>query len=219
MNPVPPAGRRRLSPLDRAVIALDRGLRTLAAPALSSRPHPDVSMENPDLEDPERQLSAALMRVNHTGEVCAQALYQGQAMTARDEDTRQLLEEAAREETDHLAWTERRIEDLGGSRSILNPAFYAGSFVLGALSGLAGDRWNLGFLAETERQVESHLRDHLSRLPPADLSSRRILEVMQEDEARHARTAMEHGGEEFPPPLKLAMKLASRLMTAATFRL
>jgi ubiquinone biosynthesis monooxygenase Coq7 len=176
-------------------------------------------MENPDLEDPERQLSAALMRVNHTGEVCAQALYQGQAMTARDEDTRQLLEEAAREETDHLAWTERRIEDLGGSRSILNPAFYAGSFVLGALSGLAGDRWNLGFLAETERQVESHLRDHLSRLPPADLSSRRILEVMQEDEARHARTAMEHGGEEFPPPLKLAMKLASRLMTAATFRL
>lgn len=219
MSAVPPARPRRLSPLDRAVIALDRGLRTVAAPASSSRPHPDATLDDPDLGDTERQLSAALMRVNHTGEVCAQALYQGQAMTARDEGTRQLLEEAAREETDHLAWTERRIEELGGSRSIFNPVFYAGSFVLGALSGLAGDRWNLGFLAETERQVESHLRDHLSRLPAADIRSRRILEVMQEDEARHARNAMEHGGEEFPSPLKLAMKLASRVMTGATLRL
>ena len=205
---------------DELIASADLALRTLNRGARAGRPMPraGTAADEATLSADERRLSGALMRVNHVGEVCAQALYAAQALTARTPELRAQMVAAGREETDHLAWTERRIEDLGGSRSILNPAFYAGSFVLGALSGLAGDRWNLGFLAETERQVESHLRDHLSRLPPADLSSRRILEVMQEDEARHARTAMEHGGEEFPPPLKLAMKLASRLMTGATFR-
>lgn len=204
--------------LDRLIMAFDNGLRTLMAPARSARIHPDAEVEDVELSADQRALSAALMRVNHTGEICAQALYQGQALTARNLAARAALEQAAAEETDHLAWTERRISELGGRLSVLNPLFYAGSFALGAIAGIAGDKWNLGFLAETERQVESHLDSHLGRLPDADAKSRAIVDQMKADEARHARTAVEHGGAELPQPLKQAMKLGSRVMTETTFR-
>ena len=205
--------------LDRLITLFDNSLRTLLAPARSARPHPDAAIEDAGLDNAQRALSAALMRVNHTGEICAQALYQGQALTARNPLARVVLEQAAAEETDHLAWTERRITELGGRLSALNPLFYAGSFALGAMAGIAGDKWNLGFLAETERQVESHLDSHLGRLPEADLKSRAIVDQMKADEARHARTAVEHGGAELPQPLRQAMKLGSRVMTETTFRL
>jgi ubiquinone biosynthesis monooxygenase Coq7 len=165
----------------------------------------------------EIRLAAALMRVNHSGEICAQALYQGQTLTARNPGARAALEQAAAEETDHLAWTAQRIAELGGRVSLLNPLWYAGSFALGAAAGLLGDRWNLGFLAETERQVEGHLAGHLDRVPPHDEKSRVILEQMKTDEARHARTALEHGAADLPAPVKLAMKLGSRMMTRASF--
>ncbi len=205
--------------LDRLITLFDNSLRTLLAPARSARPHPDAAIEDAGLDNAQRALSAALMRVNHTGEICAQALYQGQALTARNPLARVVLEQAAAEETDHLAWTERRITELGGRLSALNPWFYAGSFALGAMAGIAGDKWNLGFLAETERQVESHLDSHLGRLPEADVKSRAIVDQMKADEARHARTAVEHGGAELPQPLRQAMKLGSRVMTETTFRL
>jgi ubiquinone biosynthesis monooxygenase Coq7 len=204
--------------LDRVILAFDNGLRTLLATAHSARPHPDAAVDETELGAEERALSAALMRVNHSGEICAQALYQGQALTARNEDARAALERAAAEETDHLAWTATRINELGGRLSVLNPLFYAGSFALGALAGIAGDKWNLGFLAETERQVESHLAGHLERLPAADAKSRAIVDKMMIDEARHAQTALDHGGAELPAPLKKAMQTASRVMTTATFR-
>ncbi len=204
--------------IDRLIVAFDNGLRTLMAPARSARPHPDATIDDGELDAAQRALSAALMRVNHTGEICAQALYQGQALTARNPSARGALEQAAAEETDHLAWTEQRITELGSRVSVLNPLFYAGSFALGAIAGIAGDKWNLGFLAETERQVESHLDSHLGRLPDADVKSRAIVDQMKADEARHARTAVEHGGAELPQPLKQAMKLGSKLMTETTFR-
>jgi ubiquinone biosynthesis monooxygenase Coq7 len=204
--------------LDRLIVAFDNGLRTLLAPARSARTHPDAALAEAELGDAERALSAALMRVNHTGEICAQALYQGQALTARNPSARAALEQAAAEETDHLAWTAQRVAELGGRVSVLNPLFYAGSFVLGAVAGIAGDRWNLGFLAETERQVESHLDGHLGRLPDADVKSRAIVNQMKTDEARHAQTARDHGGAELPPPLRRAMQLGSRVMTETAFR-
>ncbi len=204
--------------VDRLIVGFDNGLRTLAAQAVSSRPHPDAVLPEADLSEVEKRHSASLMRVNHTGEICAQALYAGQALTARDSEVRDVLAEAGREEVDHLAWTQRRIEALGGRTSVLNPLFYASSFALGALSGLAGDRWNLGFLAETERQVESHLRDHLGRLPDADAKSRVVLEQMRDDEAKHARTALDQGGAPLPGPVQAVMKAASRIMTATTYR-
>ena len=203
--------------LDRLIIAFDNGLRTLLATAHSARPHPDVSVEDRELEAGDKQLSAALMRVNHSGEICAQALYQGQALTARHPEARAALERAAAEETDHLAWTARRIAELGGRTSLLNPLWYLGSFAMGAAAGMLGDKWNLGFLAETERQVEGHLAGHLDRLPPGDEKSRTIVEQMKADEARHAGTAVEHGAAELPAPVKQAMKLGSRVMTRTTF--
>jgi ubiquinone biosynthesis monooxygenase Coq7 len=203
--------------IDRLITAFDNGLRTLLAPAHSARPIPGAEAAEPELTAAERDLTAALMRVNHTGEICAQALYQGQALTARNPDARAALEQAASEENDHLAWTSQRITELGGRTSFLNPLFYAGSFTLGAVAGILGDKWNLGFLAETERQVEAHLEDHLGRLPAQDDKSRAIVAEMKEDEARHASTAIEHGGAELPAPVKLAMKLGSQLMTRTTF--
>ncbi len=176
--------------LDELIVAFDKGLRTLFAPAQSLRATPGGNLPEADMTDEQRRLSASLMRVNHTGEICAQALYQGQALTARDSQAKAALEQAAREETEHLAWTERRIEELGGRKSLLNPAYYAGSFALGAVAGLLGDRWNLGFLAETERQVVAHLEGHLQRLPAEDRKSRAIVESMKEDEARHATSAV-----------------------------
>ncbi len=203
--------------LDDLIIGFDRGLRTLFAPAHSTRPVPGEDLGDADMSPAQRSLAAALMRVNHTGEVCAQALYQGQAMTARDSGARVALEEAAREETEHLAWTEQRIAELGGSKSLLNPLFYAGSFAIGAAAGALGDRWNLGFLAETERQVVKHLEGHLARLPADDRKSRAIVEQMRDDEARHATTALRHGGAELPAPVKAAMQASSKVMTGGAF--
>ena len=203
--------------LDRLIIAFDNGLRTVLAPAHSARPHPDRDVADAELAPDEKQLAAALMRVNHCGEICAQALYQGQALTARNPEARAALEHAAAEETDHLAWTAQRINELGGQVSLLNPLWYAGSFALGATAGLLGDKWSLGFLAETERQVEGHLEGHLDRLPPQDGKSRAIIDQMKADEARHARTAVEHGAAALPEPVKSAMKLGSSVMTRTAF--
>ena len=203
--------------LDRLITAFDNGLRTLLAPAHSARAVPGAALAEPEMTAPERQVAAALMRVNHTGEICAQALYQGQALTARNATARAALEQAAVEETDHLAWTAQRIEELGGRASLLNPLWYAGSFALGAAAGFLGDKWNLGFLAETERQVEGHLEGHLDRLPAQDEKSRAIVNEMKVDEARHARIAVDHGAAELPEPVKLAMKLGSRVMTRTAY--
>jgi 3-demethoxyubiquinol 3-hydroxylase len=203
--------------IDRVIIAFDNGLRTLLAPARSARTIPGADVAESDLSPEERALTAALMRVNHSGEICAQALYQGQALTARNAEARAALERAAAEETDHLAWTAQRIAELDGRTSLLNPVWYAGSFVLGAFAGLLGDKWNLGFLAETERQVEGHLAGHLGRLPPGDRKSEAILDQMKRDEARHAHTAVEHGAADLPEPVKLAMELGSRVMTRTSF--
>ena len=202
---------------DQLIITFDNGLRTLLAPAHSARPHPDADVAGSELGADEKQMAAALMRVNHSGEICAQALYQGQALTARNPEARAALEQAAAEETDHLAWTAQRVDELGGRVSLLDPLWYAGSFALGAAAGLLGDKWSLGFLAETERQVEGHLAGHLDRLPPQDEKSRAVLEQMKDDEARHARAAIEHGAADLPAPVKLAMKLGSRVMTRTSF--
>lgn len=201
---------------DRMIAALDTALRTLFAPAQSARAVPGEALPDTLGQDQERRLSARLMRVNHSGEVSAQALYQGQMAVARDLRVKALLVRAAREETEHLAWTGRRLEELGGRKSLLNPLWYAGSFALGAASGLLGDRWNLGFLAETERQVESHLQGHLERFPAEDQRSRAILEQMRSDEAGHAVAARREGAEPMPGPIKLAMRLASKVMTGAS---
>jgi len=203
--------------VDDLILAFDRSLRTLAGPARSVRPVPGDALPEAELAPAERRQAAALMRINHTGEVCAQALYQGQALTARNPGARASLARAADEETEHLAWTRQRIEELGGRASVLNPVFYAGSYALGALAGVLGDRWNLGFLAETERQVVAHLESHLERLPAGDERSRAVLEAMKEDEARHATTAVTLGASELPAPVKNAMRAASRVMTGTTY--
>lgn len=203
--------------IDQLIVGFDKGLRTLFAHAQTLRPVPGDTLPDAHLDETQRQTSASLMRVNHSGEVCAQALYQGQALTARDASAREALEHAAQEETEHLAWTERRIAELGGSKSVLNPLFYAGSFALGAASGLLGDKWNLGFLAETERQVVRHLEGHLERLPAEDQKSRAIIEQMRDDEARHATSAISHGGAELPAPVKTAMKASSKVMTETAY--
>ena len=199
--------------IDELIIALDRGLRTIFGPAQSVRETPGEKLPEAAMPDSERAHAAALMRVNHTGEICAQALYQGQALTARDTRAHEALEKAAQEETEHLAWTEGRIEELGGRKSLLNPLWYAGSFAMGAAAGLLGDRWNLGFLAETERQVVAHLEGHLKRLAAEDGKSRAIVEQMREDEAGHATSAIRHGAAELPEPAKLAMRAAAKIMT------
>jgi ubiquinone biosynthesis monooxygenase Coq7 len=204
--------------IDRLIIGFDRALRTLCGPAVSLRPVPGENLPDVELSAGEKRHAAALMRVNHSGEVCAQALYQGQVLTARDDAARKTLERAAAEETEHLAWTAQRIDELGGRVSVLNPFFYAGSFAIGALSGLLGDKWSMGFLAETERQVEGHLDSHLEQLPAQDEKSRAIVAQMKEDEARHANMALAHGAAELPAPVKQAMRISSRLMTVSTYR-
>ena len=207
----------RLPSLDELIVAFDKGLRTVFAPAQSLRSTPGDSLPEGGLTEAQKAHAAALMRVNHTGEICAQALYQGQALTARNPQARAALEQAAREETEHLAWTEQRVEALGGRKSLLNPVFYAGSFALGALAGLAGDRWNLGFLAETERQVVAHLEGHLRQLPEEDRKSRAVVEQMRQDEARHATSAISHGGAELLEPARAAMRCSSKVMTETAF--
>jgi ubiquinone biosynthesis monooxygenase Coq7 len=203
--------------IDRLIVSFDRGLRTLFGPSTSLRPTPGEAAPDAQMDAGARSHSAALMRVNHTGEVCAQALYDGQALTARSSSARVALERAAQEETEHLAWTAGRIEELGGRKSILDPLWYAGSFAIGAATGLLGDRWNLGFLAETERQVVEHLESHLAKLPPEDRKSRAIVQEMRSDEARHAMTAREHGGAELPLPARALMRIASRVMTRTSY--
>ena len=207
----------RLPDVDRLIVSFDRGLRTLFATAVTARSQPGENLREEDMDTGQRQHAAALMRVNHTGEVCAQALYQGQALTARNAASHVALERAAREETDHLAWTEKRIGQLGGRKSVLNPVWYAGSFALGAAAGLLGDRWSLGFLAETEKQVVEHLDSHLRALPAEDQKSRAIVQEMRMDEARHGTTALQHGGAELPLPVRALMRLASAVMTRTSY--
>lgn len=205
--------------LDRLIIEFDKSLRTLLAEPYSARPYPACDQIDNALESDERCHAAALMRVNHCGEVCAQALYNGQALTARNSDTANALKQASMEETEHLAWCENRIKELGGRKSLLTPLFYTGSFALGAVAGALGDKWNLGFLAETERQVGKHLAEHLTQLPEQDAKSRAVLEQMQLDEAKHAESAMRHGGTELPKPVKYVMQAISKTMTKTTYYL
>ena len=207
--------------LDTWIGAADRALRALLAPAHASRPVPQPPAATeagaPELSPDERRRAAALMRVNHAGEIAAQALYHGQAMAARSDTTRRMLLDAAREETDHLAWCEGRLEDLQSRPSLLNPLWYAGSFFIGALAALAGDRTSLGFVVETERQVEGHLDDHLGRLPPADLRSRAIVQQMRTDEATHGANARAAGGAELPGPVRALMRHTARIMTGTAY--
>ncbi len=207
--------------VDAWLVAADNALRTLAASAHAGRPNPAVAA-GPDaapLAEDERRLAGALMRVNHVGEVCAQALYQAQALTARSEPLRHQMLEAAREETDHLAWTQQRLAELGDRTSWLNPLWYAGAFGIGLLAGRLGDRVSLGFVVETERQVEAHLAGHLSRLPAADERSRAIVEAMKDDEARHADHALAAGGVPLPAPVRWLMRGAAKLMTVTAHRI
>jgi ubiquinone biosynthesis monooxygenase Coq7 len=205
---------RSMTFLDRLTSAADRALRTLAAPPAARRPAPVAPMETPELTSEERREAAALMRVNHVGEVCAQALYDAQALATRDPALRVMFERAASEESDHLAWTRGRIEELGGRTSLLNPLWYGGAFAIGLAAARAGDRLSLGFMAETERQVEQHLDGHLERLPEADRLSRAVIEQMKNDEAHHAESAMDHGGVALPLPVRLAMRFAAKVMTS-----
>jgi ubiquinone biosynthesis monooxygenase Coq7 len=198
--------------LDRLLNAADVALRTLSGATRPSQPAPAAEAQAP-LQPGERALSAALMRVNHVGEVCAQALYQAQGLTARSETLRAQMAVAAEEEVDHLAWTEQRLRELNDRPSLLNPLWYGGAFALGLLAGRAGDRWSLGFVVETERQVEEHLAGHLSRLPEADRASRAIVARMKDDEAQHARNAEVAGATPLPAPLRWAMRGAAKVMT------
>ncbi|MFC0676852.1 2-polyprenyl-3-methyl-6-methoxy-1,4-benzoquinone monooxygenase [Lysobacter korlensis] len=209
---------RSLTPVDRVLADAQRALETVFARPASQRPNPSLEAADLTLEEHDRRHAAGLMRINHVGEVCAQALYCGQAAVARDVRTREHLLAAAQEETDHLAWCEQRLRELDSRPSLLNPVWYAGSYAIGALAGLRGDGWNLGFVVETERQVEAHIDEHLQSLPPADLRSRAILGVMKADEARHADQAEHAGARMLPPPIPSVMALASRIMKTVAYR-
>jgi len=203
--------------LDRCITEFDKALRTIFAPAPTAREMPGAELAEAELDESQRQHTAALMRVNHVGEICAQALYQGQALTSGDPAIRQALARAAQEETEHLAWTERRIKELGGRKSLLNPLWYGGALAIGVLAGRFGDAWNLGFLAETERQVEAHIEGHKARLAEKDERTWKILEQMRLDEVSHAQTAVRLGARELPPPVKQVMWLASKAMTTTAY--
>ena len=217
---MPESSDRDIGRLDRLVIAFDRALRGAARvePGPTSR-SPAGDIADDALDDHERRHSAGLMRVNHAGEVAAQALYQGQSLVARDLETRESMEQAAREENDHLVWCRARLRELGSAPSLLDPLWYAGSLAIGAAAGLAGDRWSLGFVVETERQVVAHLDDHLSRLPDGDHRSRALLRRMRADEQHHATRARAAGGAPLPPVVQRAMRAASRVMTRTAYRL
>ncbi|RRN59087.1 2-polyprenyl-3-methyl-6-methoxy-1,4-benzoquinone monooxygenase [Pseudoxanthomonas sp. SGNA-20] len=209
---------RQLSPLDRVLVEVQRALETTLGDPPASRPCP-ARAGDPVLPRAERRHAAGLMRINHVGEVCAQGLYFGQAAVARDPATRQHLLDAAQEETDHLAWCAQRLRELDSRPSLFNPLWYAGSYAIGSLAGLRGDGWNLGFVVETERQVEAHLDEHLDSLPPGDQRSREIIRVMKEDEARHADNAEHAGARVLPPPIPQAMALASKFMKLVAYRI
>lgn len=203
--------------IDKFIQTFDTGLRTVFASAQPRRPRPDANIDEAALDEIQKRQAAALMRINHVGEVCAQALYSGQAMTSRSSHVVSALQHAADEETDHLAWCEARINELGGRKSLLNPVWYAGSFALGAVAGALNDKWNLGFLAETENQVSAHLQNHLSQLSDSDIKTRTIVNKMQQDEAAHALEANQLGASELPAPIKTGMKIASKIMTTTAY--
>ncbi len=206
-------GVRAYTTTDILFLLADDALNTLfGRPRTTGRENPGETVDEGQLSSFEKTQSARLMRVNHSGEVCAQALYRSQALTARSDALKKRMVQAAREENDHLRWCEDRIETLGGKKSLLNPIWYAGSFALGAVAGLIGDRWNLGFLAETEHQVEKHLEGHLDRLPESDTRSRAVVRQMKEDELNHATFALRAGAAELPDPIKKWMRLISRVM-------
>jgi ubiquinone biosynthesis monooxygenase Coq7 len=205
--------------LDSLILGFDRTLRTLAGIASSARPVPGADVPDAELTPDERRHAAGLMRVNHTGEVCAQALYAAQALVARDPSIRDRFGEAAREEEEHLAWTRARLAELDSRPSLLNPLWYAGSFAIGAAAGVAGDDVNLGFVVETERQVEEHLTGHMERLPPGDAKSRAIVAQMRDDEARHGAMALAAGAAPLPFPIKGLMRVAADVMRAVAYRI
>jgi ubiquinone biosynthesis monooxygenase Coq7 len=207
----------RNSNLDRLILGFDAGLRAVLGVVTSERKTPGEELEEVTLSTSERRQGAALMRVNHCGEVCAQALYQGQTLASGNAKVQAELRRAAREEADHLAWSVQRIGELGGRTSLLNPLWYAGSLGIGYVAGRFGDAWNLGFLAETEKQVERHLQGHLERLSPRDEKTRAVVEAMQKDEAEHAQTAQDLGGRELPRPVKAVMRSAAGVMTRLSY--
>jgi len=203
--------------LDRGILEFDKALRILYGEPVARRPNPAEAVAEEDLRDEVRRDAAALMRVNHCGEVCAQALYQGQALASSNVDVKDALAKAAREEADHLAWSAQRVRELGGRLSLLSPLWYAGSLAFGYAAGRLGERWNLGFLAETERQVEEHLQGHIERLGGRDARTRALIETMQGEEAGHRRSAEALGARELPGPARLGMRLAARLMTTLSY--
>jgi ubiquinone biosynthesis monooxygenase Coq7 len=209
---------RTLSPLDRLLAGIERALETVAGAPEAARPSPAAALKDTELDASERRHAAGLMRINHTGEVCAQALYDGQAALARDEATRAHLQHAADEETDHLAWCAQRLRELDSRPSLFNPLWYAGSYAIGAAAAVIGDKVSLGFVVETERQVEAHLADHLQRLPPQDERSRAVLAQMQADEMRHADNARARGGIDLPFPIPGLMHLSSLVMKGGAYR-
>lgn len=203
--------------IDQLINTFDTGLRTVFAASTAARPRPGASLHESTLDEKSKQHAAALMRINHVGEVCAQALYSGQALTSKNPNIVKALAHAAAEETDHLAWCEARINELGGRKSMLNPIWYTGSFILGAVAGALDDKWNLGFLAETEKQVSAHLQNHLQQLDETDIKTRTIVEQMQQDEAAHAAEAAQLGASELPAPVKAGMQMMSKLMTKTAY--
>ena len=215
MNP----STRSLNPIDRAVIGLDRLLKSAVGPHIATRAYPADGHPETVTDPGLKRRIAGLMRVNHAGEICAQALYHGQAATAKRSAVGEQMTEAAQQEVDHLAWCARRLEELGDRPSLLDPLWYAGSFALGALAGISGDRRSLGFVAETERQVVEHLQGHLKQLPQEDRRTRAILEQMIDDEARHGGTALSQGGELPPGPIKSAMRFTAKIMTTTAQRI
>ena len=202
---------------DSLIIEFDKALRTVFCKAATMRTMPGSDLPEADLSDAEKAQAGALMRINHVGEICAQALYQGQAAVCKDADVRKALVDAAAEETEHLAWTERRIDELGSRKSWLNPVWYVGAFSFGVIAGKLGDGWNLGFLAETERQVEAHLDGHLHTLPRADAKSQAVVRQMKADEIAHAEMAVRLGAKELPSAVKVGMRMAARVMTTAAY--
>lgn len=218
MTGVPKTDHRENHPLDGLIAGFDRGLRTLTGVHQASRPNPGSDIPEADLTDAEREHVAGLMRVNHAGEVCAQALYEGQALTARDPSAKESLLAAAAEEQDHLVWCRARLRELDARPSVLDPAFFAMSFAMGAAAGLLGDRISLGFVEATEDQVVQHLDEHLQTLPEQDTKSRKVLETMRADETRHGAEALAQGGAEFSQPVKRGMRALAKVMTATTYR-
>lgn len=209
---------RRLTPLDRLLAGANNALRTIAAPAgHAARANPAANVPESELSDAQRAHAAGLMRVNHAGEVAAQALYQGHAAVARDSEIEQQMRQAAAEEFDHLAWCEQRIQELGEGPSRMSPIWYAGAYVIGAASGLLGDKWSLGFIAETERQVCAHLDEHLDGLPAKDTKSRAIVETMRDEEAQHGESAVAAGAADLPGPVKTLMRLTAKVMTRTAY--